>query len=118
MAQPLVWVPLHVTGQEGRKVVLVGTSQHRLSDKIVVRRTLEVTNLQKQPIGRLESISKEGRTLTVVFALTDGAVTPGDKFLLGLARRGAHVSVVLSAAMPHVGDISSRSYPGLLGEDL
>lgn len=114
----ITWIPVHASGQEGRKVILSGTSRSRLSDKVIARRSLEVKNLQRQPIGKLDSITNDGGALTVVFILNEGAINPGGKFLLGLRRQGLHVSFALSAAGLRPEDESPQAYPGLLGEEL
>jgi hypothetical protein len=114
----VTWIPVHAAGQNGRKVTLSGRAKSRLSDKIIARRSLDVQNLQRQPIGKLESIINDSGALRVVFVLNDGAVNPGGKFLLGLMPQGIHVSVALRAAALRPEDESPQAFPGMLGEDL
>lgn len=102
----------------GRKVILSGTARSRLSDKIIARKSLDVKNHQHQPIGKLDSISNNSGTLTVVFVLNEGAVNPRGKFLLGLRKQGRHVSFALRAAALRPADESPQTYPGMLGEFL
>lgn len=113
----ITWIPVHAASQEGRKVTLSGTARSRLSDKIIARRSLVVKNLQKHPIGKLDSITNDNGALTVVFVLNECAVNPGGKFLLGLKREGIHVSFALSAAALRTEDESPQAYVGMLGED-
>jgi hypothetical protein len=114
----VTWIPVHASGQNGRKVTLSGIAKSRLSDNIIARRSLDVQNLQRQPIGKLESITNDSGALTVVFVLNDGAINPGGKFLLGLMRQGIHISVALSAAELRPEDESPQAFPGMLGEEL
>lgn len=120
----LTWIPVYTANQVGRRVTLTGTARARLSDKIIVRKSVDVKDLQNRAIGKIDSIRNDGGSLTVVFLLNDGASNPGGKFLLGLRRQGLHVSYALSAADPRPGDESaatypsSRAYPGMLGEQL
>ncbi|MDO5866990.1 MULTISPECIES: hypothetical protein [Paenarthrobacter] len=112
----ITWVPVHVTGQNGRKVTLSGTARSRLSDKIIARKSLVVKDLRRQPIGKLESITNDNGALTVVFVLDEGRVNSERKFLLGLKRQGLYVSFALSAAAGRLEDESPQEWPGMLGE--
>jgi hypothetical protein len=62
------------------KVTFAGTARSRFSDKIIVRRSLNVKNLQHQPIGKVHSITNESGALTVVFDLTRMPPTPAESF--------------------------------------
>lgn len=108
---------MHTASQNGQKVTLLGNARTRLSNRIIARRSIDVMNLQRQPIGKLDSITNDSGALTVVFVLNDGAVNSNGKFLLGLTRQGKHVSVALSAAELRPEDESAQALPGMLGEE-
>lgn len=120
----LTWVPVRSVRQDGRKVTLVGNARTRLSDKIIARKSVDVRDRQGNPIGKFDTITNDSGALTVVFVLTEGAVNPGGKFLLGVKREGIHVAYALSAAagrpgddLPRTAEESQRAYVGMLGEE-
>lgn len=112
----LTWVPVFVTSREGRRVILTGTARTRLSNTITAPQSVRATDLQGEPIGRLESITNDGGSLKVSFILDPDASDPDSKFLLGLLRQGRHVCRYLSAAEPRAEDAPPQEYPGMLGE--
>lgn len=123
--QKLIWIPVHTVRQDGRKVTLAGNAKIRLSDKIIARRkSVDVKDLQGNPIGKFDTITNDSGALTVVFVLNEGSVNPGGKFLLGLKHEGIHVAYALAAAESRAGDEvtrpenqSPRAYVGMLGEE-
>lgn len=124
MPKKLTWIPLYTTLQDGRKVTLAGTARTRLSNKIIVRKSVDVKNLERKPIGKFDTITNDGGALTVVFVLNEGSVNPGGKFLLGLKREGIHVAYALAAAesrpgdeLPGSEDEPAQAYVGMLGEE-
>jgi hypothetical protein len=122
-SQKLTWIPVHTTRQEGKKVTLVGNARTRLSNKIIARKSVDVRDLQRKPIGKFDTITNDNGVLTVVFVLNEGIENPLGKFLLGLKREGIHVAYALSAAesrpdeLPGTEDEPVQAYVGMLGEE-
>jgi hypothetical protein len=65
----ITWVPVFVTSRDGDRVVLTGTARARLTDTVGAPQSVHVEDLKGEPIGRLESITNEGGSLTVSFIL-------------------------------------------------
>ena len=113
-----VWIPLEVSAQKGRKVILTGHALVSLTEKITAPR-LDVKGMDRRTIGSLRAIANEQGTLTAAFhrnILDEPVANISGRFLLGLVRRGRHTAIALYQ-VDVAADATLSGYPGMLGED-
>ena len=115
---PLTWVPVHLWGRNGTRLILKGESRTKLSETILAPAKVEVMDRAGNPVGKIRTITNNDGELTVIVKLNDPGVAIGPKFLLGLGRRGLHAAMRLYEAGDSPKAELSQPYVGMRGEEL